>query len=229
MRQRECSLLSLLIPLLLCAGATAGEVEVRAGGIYRLPITSLQEARFRTVVRQKYDFSCGSAALATLLTYHYGLETPEQTAFDAMWKVGDQKNIRAVGFSMLDMKRYLDSRGFRADGFRIPLDQLEGVGVPAITLITTRGYSHFVVVTGVERGRVLIADPAMGLRAIRRGEFDKMWNGILFMIRDRISVAQANFNRAEEWKVHPKPPIGAVLSPEMLGSFTMHLPSRGDL
>ena len=97
MRQRECSLLSLLIPLLLCAGATAGEVEVRAGGIYRLPITSLQEARFQTVVRQKYDFSCGSAALATLLTYHYGLETPEQTAFDAMWKVGDQKIIDGLG------------------------------------------------------------------------------------------------------------------------------------
>jgi predicted double-glycine peptidase len=128
---------------------------------------------------------------------------------------------------MLDMKHYLETVGLRSDGFRIALDQLESVGVPAITLINTRGYNHFVVVTGMERGRVLVADPAMGLRAIRRGEFDKMWNGILFMVRDRLTVAQANFNRADQWGVHPKPPIDA-LSSETLGSFSMHLPGRNE-
>jgi predicted double-glycine peptidase len=218
--------LTLMLTSLVSSDARAGEVEVRAGSQYRVPVTSLEEARFRTVVRQKYDFSCGSAALATLLTYHYDLATPEQIAFDAMWKVGDQANIREVGFSMLDMKRYLESIGFRADGFRIPLDQLAQVGVPAITLINTHGYNHFVVLTGIERDRVLVADPALGLRAIRRSEFEDKWNGILFMIRDRVTVAQAHFNLEQQWQVHPKAPLGAALAPEALAEFTMNLRGR---
>jgi predicted double-glycine peptidase len=229
MRARGSSALGLCgLLLALAVPAAAGEVEVRSGGNFRVPVTSLEEARFQSVVRQKFDFSCGSAALATLLTYHYGIDTPEQVAFDAMWIAGDQAKIRQVGFSMLDMKQYLEQLGFRADGFRVPLDKLEGVGVPAITLINTRGYNHFVVVTGMERGRVLIADPALGMRALRRSEFESMSNGILFMIRDRVDVAQASFNDARQWRLHPAPPIGDALSAANLATFTMHLPGRNE-
>ena len=38
-------------------------------GVLTVPSQSFAELRFRDVVRQKYDFSCGSAAVATLLTY----------------------------------------------------------------------------------------------------------------------------------------------------------------
>jgi predicted double-glycine peptidase len=218
------SLLSLL-PLTVALAASAGEIDMRVGGAhYNVAVTSLEEARFRNVVRQQYDFSCGSAALATLLTYHYGIQTAEADAFDSMWREGDQNSIRSVGFSMLDMKRYLETIGYRADGFRIELAKLEDVGVPAIALINTRGYNHFVVVTGVQRGRVMLADPSIGLRAIRRGEFEKMWNGILFMVRDGVSVAQANFNRPENWKIHPTAPIGTALSVDALGAFTVNMP-----
>jgi predicted double-glycine peptidase len=228
--KRRLTSLSLLLTVALgvAVAAAAGEVDMRLGGSnYNVAVTSLEEARFRNVVRQQYDFSCGSAALATLLTYHYGVQTTETAAFDAMWKVGDQKSITAVGFSMLDMKRYLETIGFRSDGFKIELDKLEAVGVPAITLINTRGYNHFVVVTGVKRGRIMVADSAMGLRAIRRSEFEQMWNGTLFMIRDRVTVAQAHFNKPEQWKIHPTPPVGTALSPEALGSFSVNLPGRG--
>src|SRR5262245_46400741 len=100
--------LSIFSLLTLCwpgAAALAGQVDVRAGGSgYRVNVTSLEEQRFATVVRQQHDFSCGSAALATLLTFHYDVDTPEDEVFDAMYAVGDQKSIREVGFSMLDMK-----------------------------------------------------------------------------------------------------------------------------
>ncbi|WP_204283799.1 C39 family peptidase, partial [Klebsiella pneumoniae] len=69
---------------------------------------------FRTVVRQQYDYSCGSAAVATLLRYHYGRPTVESDVFSAMWRSGDQAQIKRAGFSMLDMKRYLDSQGYMA-------------------------------------------------------------------------------------------------------------------
>src|SRR5437899_5579433 len=39
---------------------------------------SYRDIPFRTVVRQQFDFSCGSAALATLLTYHFERPITEQ-------------------------------------------------------------------------------------------------------------------------------------------------------
>ena len=58
----------------LCAsGAGAGSVDLpfQIGGAFSVPAVSIKEARFSAMVRQQYDFSCGSAALSTLLTYHY--------------------------------------------------------------------------------------------------------------------------------------------------------------
>ncbi len=55
------------------------------GGVYQARVTSLRDMPFRTVVRQQFDFSCGSAALATLLHYHYGLPVNEAAVFQAMY------------------------------------------------------------------------------------------------------------------------------------------------
>jgi uncharacterized protein len=68
------------------------------GGNYNVQVMSWAEIPFRTIVRQQYDFSCGSAAVATLLTHHYGRPTAEHHSFAAMWKAGDQKIIQKSGF-----------------------------------------------------------------------------------------------------------------------------------
>ena len=54
-------------------GAMAATVEVTPGVGSRmlLQIWSMRELKVRSVILQKYDYSCGSAAVATLLTYHY--------------------------------------------------------------------------------------------------------------------------------------------------------------
>src|SRR3546814_1927383 len=59
---------------------------------------------------------------------------------------------------MLDIKQFLDRRGLQSDGFRMTLDKLAEIGVPAIALINTGGYRHFVVIKGVEAERILVAD-----------------------------------------------------------------------
>src|SRR3546814_15504200 len=99
-----------------------------------------------------FDLRCGSSALVPLLTYHGGAPTSEAMPFRAMWEKGDREAIRTVGFSMLDMKTYLASRGFRAEGFRITVDQLKQVKRPTIVLMDLKGFKHFVVING-EIGR----------------------------------------------------------------------------
>ena len=96
---------------------------ISGGGNYDVPVTTFLERRFKTVFKQQFDFSCGSAALASLLTFHYEDPVTEQDVFVDMYLNGDQKKIQQQGFSLLDIKRYLERRGYRSDGFKINLNQ----------------------------------------------------------------------------------------------------------
>ena len=167
------------------------------------PVQSILERRFTTVVRQQYDFSCGSAALATLLRFHYNEPFDERVTFAGMWRDGDQAQIRKLGFSFLDMKRFLAANKLAADGFRVSLDEIAKAQLPGIALITVFGYRHFVVVKGVEADSVLLGDPALGLRRVSRGEFTKSWNGILFAINSRPDVGKSTYNRTGEQALAP--------------------------
>jgi uncharacterized protein len=205
--------------------ALAGEVLFNqgVGGDYAIHVTSLKEARFRRVIKQEYDFSCGSAALATLLSFHYEMPVSETQVFTEMFKVGDQKRIEKYGFSLLDMKLYLEHHDIKADGFRVSLARLDELGVPAIALIETQGYKHFVVVKGVKAGRVLLGDPARGTRTVPYAEFVSMWNGIAFVIRDKASIGHEYFNSPQDWAVLAAAPFGTAMSRQTLSSFSVHL------
>ncbi|NEX95183.1 C39 family peptidase [Caulobacter sp. 17J65-9] len=212
---------------LLAASAGPASAEVllsgqAAGGSYAVKVVSYRDIPFRTVVRQQYDFSCGSAALATLLRYHYGMAVGETDTFKGMWDKGDQTKIQKVGFSLLDMKRYLESHGYRADGFRLPLSQLEQVEAPGIALIDLGSYRHFVVIKGVRGDKVLVGDPAHGLKTYSRADFEKMWNGVVFAIHSG-APAPGEFNRDAEWKPFARAPLSQRLADTDLEAMTRDL------
>lgn len=215
----------LALGLGFAAVAGASTLDVRPPGQkYSVGVTSLKEARFRTTVRQQYDFSCGSAAAATLLTYQYDHPVSEADVFKQMFTTGDTARIRKDGFSMLDMRRYLASQGYEADGFQLPLDKLAEEGVPAIVLLNDRGYRHFVVVKGLRGERVLLGDPSRGTRSMPRRQFEKLWdNRVLFVVHNRREFAQ--FNRPADWRIAPPAPIDTVIQREGLQNIAM--PKRG--
>ncbi|WP_395646248.1 C39 family peptidase [Terricaulis sp.] len=180
-----------------------------AGGSYTMPVLSWREIPFRTVVRQQYDYSCGSAAVATLLAFHYGVEVRETDVFAAMYERGDQARIREVGFSMLDMRNYLETRGFRADGLRLSLDRLAELDIPTIALITHDNYRHFVVVKGVSETEVLVGDPTFGLVRYTREDFQRVWNGVVLAVRHTPEGApDPFFNEGGEWAPWSVAPLG---------------------
>ena len=233
MKLRSCTLVLTAVLLAVAvtpATVTAGTVNIsNPFGSFNLQTKSLQEMRWDSVIRQKYDFSCGSAAVATLLTYHYNLPTQEEEVFRAMIEVGDRAKIKKAGFSMLDMKRYLDARGFRSDGFRITLDKLIKIGMPGITLLNTQGYLHFVVVKGLDENHVLIADPAVGSVVVPRAHFERIWNGSILGARSYVEVAKENFNSDRDWRIRPRSPIDQGVSRAGLGSLLLNLPGRNEL
>lgn len=203
--------------------ASASDFGVAAGGVRpTLKVASLADRKFATIVRQQYDFSCGSAAVATLLTYHYGRETTERDAFQSMWDVGDQNRIRQFGFSLLEMKRYLESIGLKADGFRLTLDRIAEIGVPGIALIEVKGYRHFVVIKGMTRDTVLIGDPAKGLTKRSRKEFESHWDGTILFVRSDLARGKLAFNKSDEWGLSPGAPYGRATDVESLQSVAIH-------
>lgn len=195
-----------------CTSATAAaprsvvETFAAVGGEFQPEVVSYRDLGFRTVIRQQYDFSCGSAALATLLRYDYGVPVDETDVFNAMWAKGDQKTIKLKGFSLADMKHYLTARGLRSDGYRITLERFAKAQVPGIVVVTLNGYKHFVVVKGVEEGLVLVGDPAIGLHAYSVTDFKKIWDGLVFIIHDEAHAQDHHeFNSPKEWALLTRP------------------------
>jgi uncharacterized protein len=208
--------------LCMAAGARAQVIINSNAGEYSLSVISWRDIPFRTVVRQQYDYSCGSAALATLLRFHYGLDVGESQIFRSMYEHGDQAKIRKVGFSLLDMKQYLARQGMAADGYRGGPSLLEATTTPAIAVVSIGPYKHFVVIKGVRPGQVLVGDPALGLKIYSEKDFLKMWGGILFWIHDG-ARRTAVFNNPKDWQPWAVAPVTWVAQGRDLG-FTAYMP-----
>jgi uncharacterized protein len=140
------------------------------------PVRSLAEIRHEGVVMQKWDLSCGSAALATLLTYDLGDPVSERAVATAMLRRTDPLKVRVRGgFSLLDLQEYAEGRGYEATGYGEMTMQDLPEFLPAIVPVHIHGYDHFVVVRGIRDGKVLFADPAFGKRTLGTIEFERAW------------------------------------------------------
>ena len=190
MKQRFFLAVLLIAVLLLPVGVPAADVPVRLnlyeeGGVLTKQVKSVKQMRLRNMVPQTRDYSCGAASLATVLRYYYGLETTELETVIGMFKHGNQADIKKVGFSLYDMKRYANALKYAADGYKIPkVEDLKKLTIPVIVLIDTANYKHFVVVRRVDDKFVYIADPSWGNRKIPHDEFGKIWNqNIIFAVQ----------------------------------------------
>jgi predicted double-glycine peptidase len=146
----------------------------------RHPVESLAEIRQRNVQIQEWDLSCGAAALATILNYQHGDPVSERDiATRLMSRAEYLENPLLVryrqGFSLLDLKRFVDARGYNGVGLgRLTFEHLVD-RAPTIVPINTYGYQHFVVFRGTLGNRVLLADPAFGNRTMLRSAFEAAW------------------------------------------------------
>ena len=79
------------------------------------------------------------------------------------------------GFSLLDMKRFVDQRGYQGIGYgKLELSDLIDMA-PIIVPVDLNGFPHFVVLRGAVGNRVLLADPAFGNRTMLAAKFERAW------------------------------------------------------
>ena len=144
------------------------------------PVRSLLEMRQDRVVVQQWDLSCGAAALATVLTYQHGDPIPEREIARALIQreeyLADPSRVQArQGFSLLDLKGFVDRRGYEGIGYgNLEFQDLLDLA-PIIVPVELNGYSHFAVFRGMRGNRVLLADPAFGNRTMLAAKFRSAW------------------------------------------------------
>ncbi|MDA5023237.1 C39 family peptidase [Acinetobacter baumannii] len=169
------------------------------------------EDQFRGIVRQAYDYSCGSAALTTLLNGYVGTSLTEQQTMSGLLQYGEyQRIIERRSFSLLDMKRFVTAIGLESGGYRGEFSDLVKLGQPAIVPISYAGFKHFVVYKAYKDGRVYVADPALGNISFDEGRFKEIWdNNTLFVIsvpesqrKDLLALKDADMRHVEDATVN---------------------------
>lgn len=193
MRNRQATNLGgwALVFLLAALPGPARAADVRlgdilpGGGTIHKNIVSMREARYTGVVQQNTDFSCGAAAVATILKYAYGKNVTEHDVVEGMFRVSDPQVARERGFSLLDIKHYVQTLDMRGRGYKMSMDDLARIRVPTVVLLDIKGYKHFVVLKKIKDGRVYLGDPALGNKVMPTKDFAAGWNGIVFAIIGR--------------------------------------------
>lgn len=191
-------LLSFLVLLLSGCGKTTGpRISIGGSGmslVISTPVKSDQEIRWENVNRQTLDISCGPAALSTLINYYLDDQVSEMDIISSILKSSNLKKVKKIqqrqAFSLLDLKRYADKRGYSAAGYKVTMQDLMDFGKPVIIPIETMGYRHFVVFKGLEGDRVYLADPAFGNRTMRYPHFLYVW-------KQRVALVVSDRNRKE--------------------------------
>jgi predicted double-glycine peptidase len=144
------------------------------------PVRSLIELRHHNVVQQHWELSCAAAALATVLRYQYALPVTERMValglIDRAEYLANPDLVRLRrGFSLLDMKRYVDGLGFDGIGLgQLVFSDLLDLA-PIIVPMNLQGFPHFVVFRGATSRTVLLADPAFGNVTMSRTKFLHGW------------------------------------------------------
>ena len=151
----------------------------------RKPVRSLLEIRQEGVVVQKWETSCAAAALATVLTYSQADPVSEKLVAQGMLRSTDPIKVKVRGgFSLLDMKRFVETRGFKGAAYKgLSMEDLLTLQSPIVP-IDFHGNPHFVVVRGLNAsGEVHLADPAFGNHAMSKEAFQAIWReGIGFVV-----------------------------------------------
>lgn len=124
------------------------------------------------VIIQMEAVECGAACLAMVMAYYEKWIPLEQLRIDC--------GVSRDGSSAKNLLVAARSYGFDAGGYRLEPEDLVRNGT--FPCIIHWNFNHFVVLSGFERGKAIINDPARGIVSVPMEEFDKSFTGICLMV-----------------------------------------------
>jgi predicted double-glycine peptidase len=153
-------------------------------GQIRTCVNPASEINKGHLIKQGYDFSCGSAALAIILNFYLGEKFNEKQVIQGLLHYGDIEQIKKrQAFSLLDMKKFVNVLGYKGEGYRAELEDLQTLTTPCIVPIKIMEYRHFVVFRGIYKGHIFLADPWRGDISFTLDQFVDIWyDKVMFVV-----------------------------------------------
>jgi ATP-binding cassette, subfamily B, bacterial HlyB/CyaB len=131
------------------------------------------------LVEQAEEMDCGAACLA-MLCKHYNIPM-------TLGKLRELANVTTQGATLESLARAGESLGFSARGVQCTYEAILGFELPFIA--HWEGY-HYVIVYGVSKKQVWIADPAVGFKKLSVEEFERGWSGTCLVFTPGQSLVQ---------------------------------------
>ncbi len=134
----------------------------------KAPSVSYLDLRYTNVIEQSNEYTCGAAAVATLLTYFYGIHVTEQDILNMIYesmRARGKKPNKEQGLTAYDLKEALKAKWITSKGFLVKPAALQDYfsrgGLPVIIHLT-KPEKHFEVAVGMIGDHIVIADPSWG-------------------------------------------------------------------
>ncbi len=147
-------------------------------------------------VPQHDETDCGAACLA-MITSYYGVPI-------GVARLRDLANTSQDGASLWSLAQAAEALGLRARGIQLSYDSLQSIETPSI--VHWEGF-HYIVLYEAGPRRVVVGDPALGIRRLSVNEFRKGWTGRALEL-----VATSRVHKAERVR-NPYARFAAVIKP----------------
>ncbi|WP_241262884.1 C39 family peptidase [Parahaliea mediterranea] len=166
---------ALLIPFLASFWICANAEEVLGDRDFR----SWKELRDHGVVKQSLEYSCGLAALATLLTHYFQQPISEEQILSDLLEdealVSRTLDWESTGVSLWILRYLAQKYGYVATGLSLDEKRLRQLRFPAVAALEHDGFAHFTVLRGVGAENFHLADPSWGNTSLTSQDFMSKW------------------------------------------------------
>jgi ATP-binding cassette, subfamily B, bacterial HlyB/CyaB len=140
--------------------------------------------RFR-LVEQAEEMDCGAACLA-MICKHYGIPM-------TLGKLRELANVTREGATLDSLSKVGESLGFTTRGVKCTYEALLGFDMPFIA--HWEGY-HYIIVYGLSKHHVWVADPGPGFRKMTVEEFERGWTGNCLLFKPGTDMVQMAAQRS---------------------------------
>ncbi|MCR5494742.1 MAG: peptidase domain-containing ABC transporter [Treponema sp.] len=135
---------------------------------------------------QHDETDCAAACLASVAKF-YGKEV-------SVNKIRFYAGTDCMGTSGLGIVKGAEALSLNCRGMLSQTKEFnEGITYPIICHVKKDVIDHYVLVYGVRKNKVLVADPADGVKKINLQEFQKQWTGVFFLV-----FPEQQFQRTKE-------------------------------
>ena len=129
-----------------------------------------------TLTRQQAGFDCGTAALATLLSFYTNRAVePDDLVRSQSFTTDEWLRVRREGFSLVQLADMAAALKVKPSVTRLPSRALLSVPLPVLVYLRLPTGPHFSVLTGIAGQRVTLADPTQGALMWTLNQFLRAW------------------------------------------------------